>query len=1211
MFARVRPPRVAEAEELPRVLGAARTNGASFTTPAKRGVSSKRRDGLMSPASATMPSTPFVIKAPYNNMTISSTVGAHGLPDRILFRDAASTDGEASVAFEMDGVLDPCASQKQVWDAVGLEHVDAVLNGFNSTMFAYGRTASGKTYTIIGPADVRGDGWSFEELEAEGGGDDENSESSSVLGLVPRAIHALIQRAHALRAERHFTVRFACAEIYNKSLFDLCAGAAPVAADDISAASTERVEVPESRMTTAAAEKLTWHEIDARNGHENVAMRTAQRLIQHANACRMQASTHANADSSRSHVLYMCRVTSLGTDGASRDATLSVVDLAGSESLDMKERTASAREAETKAINSSLHTLTRVVHAFATAPPGSRPAHVPYRESLLTLLLKDAIGGNCRTSIIVTLGTDEEQLLHSYKSCQFARLARGVRNCARENKVFDPSNLVVSLRAQVAELVEAMASRDALLADVDRDLRLSHLLDLACAPDFDVNVITQVLDTWLQRVHVSPGSLHRSDALLSLRQLAAVASAATELVKSTGASTILDAVPTDDACVGPSPVKMVDASTSVSPAQRKRGMLPATTDREMLEHALASLLTRAEGLGAEDAHQHARLSARAEMIRRELAGPISAPPSPADGIRSCIPVNHRWHVMPEGALLDWQVCSSELGLQGGECTRSAATEEWITLPDDVSDLLEACNRAEVPSVVLRSAPHVSPVLATRSAAYTELTRTTRAESSSLLSQLGMNAASLRLARDTPFACFILDPAACLQTCLHTGRMRALQRVTHVAMEGYLDKRRRVRGGYVRRAYRLTPAGLQQLLDGPACRDAVSRAMASACDSFSARTAASCAGVSKVKTTFVPGVRVAAESAPTLDNVHGCFFVVSVQQPSSDAITKMQFVASSIHDAAAWVRAINAVATPHTLSPLVIADENARALIAWLTAHTAARVAHEEALMVRHALHALARDRRTALLTTATRLSLPAATVIADLDLVAEAVPGDVASVAHALGLTRLHAIPATTISGALDVLLTRVRAADGTATLARRAGLTNFKLSLICAYEVRNEWFSSMCGGLAFPRHALSSIMNGSSRGALFHVCAHESETLRVLTAGARLAEDASTASPEAAVAEYVRKIVRRDAAVPTGAVHDLLLLLLRPCARMSDYTRCDSDEAGVLVSSSAMVHTAHVSLAAVGPARTPSSSSCDNSIEEAGGALSVPVALVHVRVSE
>ena len=324
----------------------------------------------------------------------------------------------------------------------------------------------------------------------------------------------------------------------------------------------------------------------------------SQGLVQRANAARATAATAANSDSSRSHVLYMARVSSVGADGTARNALLSIVDLAGSESLDTAPAApggggagdlggmgsprgtaaAGGRDAETRAINSSLHTLTRVVAAFATAPAGQRPAHVPFRESLLTLMLRDSIGGNCRTSVVVTLSGDDDQLHHSLKSCAFARLARGVSNCARANRSYDPAIALDALRAQVAELTralaEAEAARDAAtgaaagMAQGSLDGLLASASPSPLSPSsssaekggsVDVRLDSHVRG-WVE------GALpwdNEEELCVAVRRLAAVADSLRRCVRATGISTRLDSPPREDASTDTTPLRGREPSVAV------------------------------------------------------------------------------------------------------------------------------------------------------------------------------------------------------------------------------------------------------------------------------------------------------------------------------------------------------------------------------------------------------------------------------------------------------------------------------------------------------------------------------------------------------------------------------------------------------------------------------------------------------------------------
>ena len=509
------------------------------TTGTTTGAGARTLPGALPPA-APSAAPRMVMRIGGDDDGSASALSASGLPTTVTFSSPLAgeeddgllsppppADGGA-VTFDMDAVFPPGTRQAAVWAEVGAGHVAAVLAGYNSTIFAYGRTGSGKTHTVVGPTSARhGAGWSFSELAAEsdGGGDDE---VVSELGLVPRALHALLGAAAAERDRRHVALSLAAAEIYNRTLYDLLPGATPAPADagvPVPPGAAEKTEVRDSRATAAVADKLTWHSLDTGLGREDDAMGVAQALMMRANAARVHAATAANADSSRSHVLYLVRVASLTPDGACLTATLSIVDLAGSESLDSHDRGAAVREAETKAINVSLHTLTRVVAAYAAAPPGGRPAHVPYRESLLTLLLKDAIGGNCRTSILVALAADDDQLAHSFKACQFARLARGVRNCAKENKVFDPTNVIAALRGQVAELSAELEAATAAAAADAPDLRLSALATAAAAAAAGGSnaSLAAALEAWVGWYTAAPGTDVFCDRTTLLRRVASAA----------------------------------------------------------------------------------------------------------------------------------------------------------------------------------------------------------------------------------------------------------------------------------------------------------------------------------------------------------------------------------------------------------------------------------------------------------------------------------------------------------------------------------------------------------------------------------------------------------------------------------------------------------------------------------------------------------------
>jgi hypothetical protein len=253
VFARLRPTLLA----LPPTgaLGASgrRGNNAVAVTPLKsRGVHK-----LVSPVLAAAP-RPIHIAVECSEPFRS----ASGLSTAVNF----SFDGAAGdQRFELDGVFESQHGQREIWEALGKPHIASILDGFNSTIFAYGRTCSGKTHTITGP--IGRDSWALTDLEKE---DADAEAHASPLGLVPRALYALLRAVEVHRESRRFTASFACAEIYNKSLFDLCAESGE------STEAAARVEVRDGRMTTAAADRLSWHDVDLRAGHEEDALLAVQ-----------------------------------------------------------------------------------------------------------------------------------------------------------------------------------------------------------------------------------------------------------------------------------------------------------------------------------------------------------------------------------------------------------------------------------------------------------------------------------------------------------------------------------------------------------------------------------------------------------------------------------------------------------------------------------------------------------------------------------------------------------------------------------------------------------------------------------------------------------------------------------------------------------------------------------------------------------------------
>ncbi|XP_050777055.1 kinesin-like protein KIFC1 isoform X2 [Gopherus flavomarginatus] len=286
--------------------------------------------------------------------------------------------GDVKYDFSFDRVFSPACSQEEVFEEIALL-VQSALDGYHVCIFAYGQTGSGKTYTMEGPDDM----------------------SPETMGMIPRAVRQVFQGARELEPkgwQYHFTANFL--EIYNESLRDLLVGRPERGAElEIKrvSQSSEELHVPNLRYVPVDSED------------------EVLKLLQTAKANRSVAKTALNDRSSRSHSLFQLRIEGWNR---SRDlhsvSVLSLVDLAGSERLD-KSFSKGERLRETQAINTSLSTLGLVIMALSNKEP-----HIPYRNSKLTYLLQNSLGGNSKMLMFVNISPLEDNLSESLNSLRFA-----------------------------------------------------------------------------------------------------------------------------------------------------------------------------------------------------------------------------------------------------------------------------------------------------------------------------------------------------------------------------------------------------------------------------------------------------------------------------------------------------------------------------------------------------------------------------------------------------------------------------------------------------------------------------------------------------------------------------------------------------------------------------------------------------------------------
>ncbi|WCJ40214.1 P-loop containing nucleoside triphosphate hydrolases superfamily protein [Euphorbia peplus] len=331
---------------------------------------------------------------------------------------AITWTGHPESRFTFDLVADESVSQEQLFKVAGLPMVDNCMGGYNSCMFAYGQTGSGKTHTMLG--------------DIEGG----TRRHSVNCGMTPRVFECLfsrIQKEKEVRKEEK--LKFACKcsflEIYNEHILDLLDP------------SSNNLQIREDAKKGIYVENLK--EIEVASARDVI-----QQLIQGA-ANRKVASTNMNRASSRSHSVFTCIIESKWeSQGVThhRFARLNLVDLAGSE----RQKSSGAegeRLKEATNINKSLSTLGLVIMNLVSISNG-KSQHVPYRDSKLTFLLQDSLGGNAKTIIIANISPSICSSLETLSTLKFAQRAKFIKNNAIVNE--DASGDVIAMRMQIQQL---------------------------------------------------------------------------------------------------------------------------------------------------------------------------------------------------------------------------------------------------------------------------------------------------------------------------------------------------------------------------------------------------------------------------------------------------------------------------------------------------------------------------------------------------------------------------------------------------------------------------------------------------------------------------------------------------------------------------------------------------------------------------------------
>ena len=292
----------------------------------------------------------------------------------------------ANLIFKYDKVFRMDAAQSEIYEYVGRRIVGDVMEGYNGTIFAYGQSGSGKTYTMYGP-DI------FDDIYK---------------GIIPRIVEDIFNYVEKADENIDFQFKLSVLEIYKEVMYDLLTQ------------QTGEMKIQENPETGIFIDGLSEVYLSSINEFFD--------YVELSQTNRKTAETKLNHTSSRSHCILILEVTqSFKKEKLIKKGTLNLVDLAGSEKISKTGAVGLTLE-EAKKINLSLSTLGNVIHALV-----HKAEHIPYRDSKLTRLLKESLGGNYKTSLIVTCSPHSYNLDEVVSSLLFAKRVKTIKNTVKIN----------------------------------------------------------------------------------------------------------------------------------------------------------------------------------------------------------------------------------------------------------------------------------------------------------------------------------------------------------------------------------------------------------------------------------------------------------------------------------------------------------------------------------------------------------------------------------------------------------------------------------------------------------------------------------------------------------------------------------------------------------------------------------------------------------
>ncbi|CCD25247.1 Kip1p NDAI_0E04300 [Naumovozyma dairenensis CBS 421] len=360
---------------------------------------------------------------------VISTLGPQG--NQVILSNPSSPLSYPKKSYSFDRVFGAESDQETVFNDAAKNYISEMLSGYNCTVFAYGQTGTGKTYTMSGDLNILG-----------------NLESKDMIllgehaGIIPRVLVNLFKM---LALENDYSVKISFLELYNERLKDLFA-------QNESEEETIRIFDNNNNASSSIMVK-GMEEIYIKSAHEGL------QLLMDGSLKRKVASTKCNDLSSRSHTVFtiatnITKIDPISGEQYIKTGKLNLVDLAGSENIN-RSGAENKRAQEAGLINKSLLTLGRVINALV-----DHSQHIPYRESKLTRLLQDSLGGKTKTCIIATISPAKISMEETVSTLEYAIRAKSIKNTPQINQSMSKDTCINEYVSEIERLrLELKTSR--------------------------------------------------------------------------------------------------------------------------------------------------------------------------------------------------------------------------------------------------------------------------------------------------------------------------------------------------------------------------------------------------------------------------------------------------------------------------------------------------------------------------------------------------------------------------------------------------------------------------------------------------------------------------------------------------------------------------------------------------------------------------------